>query len=1056
MHKFAEICVRRPVFASVIILMLVVVGVFSYFQLEVDRYPYVEFPVVVVTTVYPGAAPEEIESEITDKIEETVNTIGGIDQMTSTSSESVSFVVIRFVLEKDPDVAAQEVRDRLNRILADLPGDADPPLIEKIDSTGPVLAVALSGSAGIRELSEFADKTLRRQLESVAGVGQVRVLGDRPRQINVIVDPAKLASLDLTVAQLVGALRAQNVQIPGGRVEQGSRNLTLRTYGRVSEPSELADIAVLSRNGYTVKVGDVARVEDGMAEEKSAAIVSGKPAVVLSIRKQSGTNAIAVVENVKRRLEKLRNLLPEGWRLTVERDRAKFILASIHTVQEHLVVGSILAVLVVLLFLKRFRPTMISAIAIPSSIIATFGAMNYFGFTLNKLTLLALTLAVGIVIDDAVVILENIFRFMEEKKLSPRKAAVEGTREVGLAVMATSFSLVAVFLPVAFMGGLVGRFMQSFGLTMAFAVLVSLLVSFTATPMLASRWLRASDLGGEKGSKGGFYGIIEAFYMRVLGWSMRHRWVIVVVIFLTLASTVPLAKAVNKNFLPFSDESEFEITVRAPEGTNVEVTGRILESIAERVRRLDTVEGTLVTVGDNQLGTQNEGLIFIRLKPLGDREEDQFEVMDRVRREILPHYAELDLRTQVAKVPTISGSGNNAMIQFWIGGHDLDRLAKYSGELMETLKASPGVVDADSNYVDGNPELGVRLDRDKAADLGVRVADVATTLNVLVGGAEVSDYFEGGEQYEVHVRADERDRRDIAGIARAEVPSSKLGTVRLSDVVTLEEGTGPSVVNHIARQRQVLLYANMTPGFSQQTVIDNLVAAAEKLDMPPGYTYGLFGQSEEQGKAARGFALAFALSFAFMYLILAAQFESWIHPITILLALPLTVPFALLSILVLNSSINIFSSLGIVVLFGIVKKNGILQVDHMNGLRAQGMPRLQAILEANRDRLRPILMTTLAFVAGMIPLVASSAADAGTNRAIGSVIIGGQSLALLLTLLATPVVYSIFDDWANARIWKWLFGRREAAVDEMDEVGLASPSSPRAKALRAGSPTSET
>ncbi len=1040
MHKFAEICVRRPVFASVIILMLVVVGVFSYFQLGVDRYPYVEFPLVVVTTIHPGAAPEEIETEITEKIEEAVNTISGIDQLISTSSESVSVVVVQFVLDKEADVAAQEVRDRLNRILAELPGDADPPLIEKVDSTGPVLAIALSGPAGIRDLSEFADKTLRRQIESVEGVGQVRVLGDRPRQINVVVDPAKLASLELTVAHLVGALRAQNVQIPGGRVEQGSRNLTLRTYGRVTDPAELAEIAVLSRNGYTIKVGDVARVEDTTADVKTAAIINGDPAVVLSIRKQSGTNSIAVVANVKDRLEDLRRQLPEGWRLTVERDRAKFILDSIRTVQEHLVVGSILAVLVVLLFLKRWRPTIISAIAIPSSIVASFGAMYYLDFTLNMLTLLALTLAVGIVIDDAVVVLENIFRFMEEKKMSPFQAAVEGTREVGLAVMATSFSLVAVFLPVAFMGGLVGRFMKSFGLTMAFAVLVSLLVSFTVTPMLAARWLRPSDLGGEKGSKSGLYGLVEALYMRILGWSMRHRWVIAAVILATLGSTVPLVQAVNKNFLPFSDESRFEIIVRTAEGTNVEVTGRILESIAERVRGLDPVEGTLVTVGDDQQGSQNQGLVYVRLKELDERREDQYEVMDQVRQEILPHYAELGLRTQVAKVPTIAGGGNNSMIQFWVGGRDLERLSEYADVLMAKLTAMPGIVDADTNYVDGNPELRVRLDRAKAADLGVRVADVATTLNVLVGGAEVTDYFEAGEQYEVHVRADERDRRDVRGIARVEVPSSKLGTVRISDVVTIEEGTGPSVVNHIDRRRQILLYANLLPGYSQQTVIDSLVATAEELEMPPGYTYGLAGQSEEQGKAAKGFALAFGLSFAFMYLILAAQFESWIHPVTILLALPLTVPFALVSILVLNGSLNIFSSLGIVVLFGIVKKNGILQVDHMNGLRAKGMPRLEAILEANRDRLRPILMTTLAFVAGMIPLVVSSGSGAAINRAIGTVIIGGQSLALLLTLLATPVVYSIFDDWANARVWKWLFraGAKPAVPAEAPATGSLS------------------
>ncbi len=1056
MNKLAEICVRRPVFASVLILSLVVVGLFSYSRLGVDRFPNVDFPFVNVSTVLVGAAPEEIETEITDKIEAAVNTISGIDQMFSISAEGISVVTVRFELEKNGDIGAQEVRDKVNGILRDLPADADPPVIEKVDTDAtPVLSIALSGPASVRDLYEFADKSLRRQIESILGVGQILVVGGRERQINVVLDTAKLAALRLTTADVVRALQTQNVQIPGGKVEQGVRDLTLRTYGRVARPEQFADVAIVSRGDYTVRVGDVATIEDSEAEVESIASVDGEPAVVLLVRKQSGTNTIAVVERVKERLASLEGQLPAGWSMRVTRDQSEFILAAVANVQEHLILGSLFASAVVWLFLRKIRPTLIAAVAIPSSLVATFAAMQYMGFTLNVITLLALTLAVGIVIDDAVVVLENIFRFMEEKRMPAKQAAVAATREIALAVLATSLSLIAVFLPVAFMGSIVGRFMNSFGVTMAFAIAVSLLVSFTLTPMMSSRWLRAADLSPGSGSPGsgahgsgtkrpskqgkgsrdiGFYAWIERRYLRLLEWCMAHRWVVVTVMALVFFSTVPLFMVANKNFLPNDDESQFQVSVRAPEGSSVTATQTILASIATRIRQLPGVEATVTTIGDDQQKTHNLGAIYVDLVEVGERELTQWAIMDRVRRDILPLYAKLDLRSQVSQISAIGG-GNNAEIQFWIGGTDLGKLAEYSEVLLAKLKAIPGAVDADTNLVLGKPELSVAIDRAKAADLGVRVQDIAATLNTLVGGQEVTDFYEGGEQYEVHVRAAEADRASAEAIRRAEVPSAKLGTVKLEDVVQLSESEGPSLVNRISRRRQVLLYSNVLPGFSAQAIIDGLNQGAEDLDMPAGYAYGLTGRSREQGKAAAAFGTAFLLSIVFMYLVLAAQFESWIHPVTILLALPMTVPFALLSIVVLDQSVNIFSSLGILVLFGIVKKNGILQIDHMNGLRAEGHPRHEAILLGNRDRLRPILMTTLAFVAGMIPLVVSSGTGSGTNRAIGAVILGGQTLSLLLTLIATPVMYSIFDDWATSKIWSKIFRRRkDDSIEPAEEL----------------------
>jgi hydrophobic/amphiphilic exporter-1 (mainly G- bacteria), HAE1 family len=1080
MQKLAEICVRRPVFATVIILALVVVGAFSYFKLGVDRFPNVEFPFIIVTTVLPGAAPEEIETEITDKIEESVNTISGIDELTSFSSENVSVVMIAFNLEKDRDVAAQEVRDKVSTILSDLPQDADPPIVQTFDPGAiPVATIAVSGPGSQRDISEYVDKNLRRRIETVFGVGQVLVVGARPRQINVVVDNAKLASQGLTAAHVVAALQAQNIQIPGGKVEQGARDLTLRTYGRVGSPEEFGAIPVATVAGTPIRIRDIARIEDSMSEIESAASVSGKSAVVLIIRKQSGTNSIAVVDGVKARVEEVRPTLPPGYQVNILRDQSEFVLAAVGAVKEHLILGSIFAALVVWLFLssprfwqvlamlaatltfysllwghtfevpraiavplaiiigvgmflyfaKTSRPTLIAAVAIPSSLIATFAAMQYMGFTLNVITLLALTLAVGIVIDDAVVVLENIFRHMEEKHMTPSEAAVAGTKEVGLAVMATSMSLIVVFLPVAFMAGIVGRFMYSFGVTMAFAIAVSLLVSFTLTPMMASRYLRREDLHHEGTRNKGLYATIERTYLTMLDWSMAHRWAIIALMFVVLFSTIPLFMIVDKNFLPYDDEGQFAITVRAPEGASVASTQTIAESIATRVRQLKGVTMTVVTIGDDPQQTLNLATVYTKLGPAGER-ENQYEIMDRVRTEVLPHYQRLNLRTQVAPVNEFGG-GTDAEVMFWIGGPDLVQLDKYARELTDAIKdPSLGTTDIDTNFIVGKPELAVRIDREKATDLGVRVQDLAATLNVLVGGQKATSYYEGGEEYEVHVRAGEAARSSVGGISQIEVPSATGTNVKLADLVRLEEGTGPSVINRFNRRRMVMVLANMQPGFSSQKIVDLLMEKARELDMPKTYSYGLTGRAQEQQKAGVNFMLAFVLSIIFMYLILAAQFESWVHPITILLSLPMTVPFALLALVLLNESVNIFSSLGIVVLFGIVKKNSILQVDHTNQLRERGLARPEAIREANRDRLRPILMTTIAFVAGMIPLVVSSGAGAATNRAIGATIIGGQTLVLLLTLLATPVLYSLFDD-----VQEWFKRRRGARIEEESRNG---------------------
>ena len=1039
MQWLAALCVKRPVFATVLILSLTVIGAFSFTRLGVDRFPKIDFPTVLVTTVQPGAAPEQIETEVTDKIEEAVNTISGIDELRSTSSEGVSQVTISFVLEKDTDVAAQEVRDKVNGVLPLLPKTIQQPRVDKMDpDAAPVLSLALSANKPVRDITEYADKVLRRQLESMDGVGQVLILGGRQRQVNVWLDADRLRAYNVTVTDVSRALQAQNIEIPGGRVDQGPQSLTLRTRGRVQTVADFNEIVVRETTGHPVRIADVARVEDGQADSDTVANVNGSSTVLLQVRRQSGTNTVEVVDAVLDRLKDLKANLPTGYDVRVVRDTSEFIKASIHNVEEHLVVGSILAALVVLLFLTNLRSTIISAIAIPTSIIATFGLIWYMGFTLNLMTMLALTLSVGIVIDDAIVVLENIYRFIEEKHDDQMRAAVDATQEIGLAVLATTLSLVAIFVPVGFMGGIVGRFMKSFGLTMAFAILVSLLVSFTLTPMLSARWLKVDrSKGGSHGSKDSkIFSIIDRFYTRLLEWSMAHRAIVAGVAVLVLLSSLPLFKAVNKNFMPLDDQGEFEINLRAAEGTSLESTEVITNRVASAVRaELPEVAYTLVTIAGDPAKTRNLGNIYIKMTPIEERSRDQYTVMDIIRKKVLPPMA-ADLRTSVQPVAVIGGGGSQAAdVQFIINGPDLNKLEDVSQALVKRIRGLRGVVDADTSLNVGKPELSVRIDRPKAADMGVQIADAAEALRLLVGGDQVSNYFEGGEQYEVHLRAEVANRGTQQAIGALTVPSTRLGSVALDNIADFAPSSAPSDISRLARQRQVTVFCNLLPSASQAEVQNAILGEFGKMGVGGDYSGRFTGRSRELGRAAQNFVLAFLLSLVFMYLILAAQFESWLHPITILLSLPLTLPFALLSILIFQQSLNIFSALGLLVLFGVVKKNSILQIDHANQLKETGLSTHDAIVQASRDRLRPILMTTCAFVAGMIPLIVSRGIGAGTNHAIGFIIFGGQSLALVLTLVVTPVAYSLFDDASKLRLFK----RRPRTGESIEGLSKDAP-----------------
>ena len=1043
MQWLANVCVRRPIFASVLVMLIVVTGLAGYVKLGLDRFPNIDLPIVTVITRLPGAAPEDVETEITEKVEEAVNTVSGIDELLSITTEGTSTVVIRFVLEKNTDVGSAEVRDRLQLIIPELPKGIDLPIVQKLDpDASPVLYFALKWPGKpIQEVTELAEKRVRRQLESVNGVGQVAVIGGQKRQINVVLDPVKMRAVNVTAIDVQRVIATQNLTMPGGRVDTGPEQLTLRIHGRVEKPDEIADLVLRQEAGHGIRIRDVATVEDGREEPQTAAILSGDPAIVLALRKQSGANTVQVVDEVRTRLEDMKKGLPSGARIEIVRDDSGVIRTSINGVKEHLIVGAILAALVVYLFLGNLRSTIIAALAIPTSIIGTFMLMWAMGFTLNTITLLALALAVGIVIDDAIVVLENIFRFVDEKGYEPKDAAVAATKEIGLAVLATTLSLIAVFMPVAFLGGIPGRFLKSFGITMACSIAISLIVSFSLTPMLSSKWLKKKVPGAKKaiGERvvDFFYRPIESAYMKVLGFVMHRRWIVVVASALTLGSCVPIAGKANKGFLPVNDEAHFEMVVRAPEGTSLSQTQLIAERMAREVRAWPQVEKTLVTVGDDNSRTQNVGRVYVRLVDPGKRKETQNVLMNKARNEIAAKQ-DKSLRIVVQEVAVFGGgSFSTAKIQFTVRGPDLKKLEAATDHILEKLRKVPGAVDVDSSLVTGKPEIGVYIDRPRAADLGVSVADTAAALRLLVDGDKVSAYEEKGEQYDVRVRAERGYRADSVGLEMMTVPSTQLGTVPLRSVVDLKRGTGPSQINHLNRQRNVQILANVAPGVSEGKVADELARIIKEENLPPGYNGEATGQTREMQRVFVNFALAVLLSFIIMYLVLAAQFESWLHPVTILLSLPLTLPFAFLSIIIFRQAIDLYSVLGILVLFGVVKKNAILQIDHTNQLRAEGLDRMTAILRANKDRLRPILMTTLAFVAGMIPLVMSTGVGSAYNRATAGVVVGGQVLSLLLTLLATPVAYSLFDD--AGRFLRRVFGIQEAPPSRREERSSLSP-----------------
>jgi HAE1 family hydrophobic/amphiphilic exporter-1 len=990
-----------------------------------------------VRTALPGASVEEVETLVSQRIEEAVNTVEGIDQLRSISGQGSSFVMVTFDLSRDIEAAAQDVRERVGGVLRDLPPEAQPPIIGKFDNDQtPVLTYALSADRPMRELTEIADKLVRPQLERSTGVGEVRIVGGAQRAINIWIDAQRVQAYGLSLAAVRAALVRQNAEIPGGNVTDDDHESVLRTMGRIGDPREFDDVVVATVQGQPVRVRDIGRSEDGTKEIRSTARLDGLPCVTLEVRRQSGSNTIEVIDGVKAKLDRLRAELPADLRIEVIRDQSRYIRAALHEIETHLVLGSILASLVVLFFMRSWRSTLIAAVAIPCSTIASFGVMDALGFTLNRVTMLALVLMVGIVIDDASVVLENIFRFGEEKGMQPFDAAREGTAEIALAVMATTLSLAVIFVPVSFMSSISGRFLYQFGITAAAAVLVSLLVSFTLTPTMSARLLRvrpASGTGAAPASRSGFYGLVERAYMAVLRLALRWRGVVALLALATIATSWPRYARVKQEYTPTDvDEAEFDVNVNGPEGASVNSMDAVMKQVEDVARATPGVRLVLSTTGGSFLGQVASGTLYVRIAP----HEERVLSLSRLARELLHgtpgkafegNYSQRDvmvalrqrlaafrdLRCSVRNAPSFNIGGGSFEIDFSILGPELGALARYGEDLKARAKELGGIVDTDTTLRISTPELRAVIDRERAADLDVDVQDVATALRLSVGGEErVSRYRDRqmDEEYDVQLRLEPRDRAAAGSIAELYVPARDGHLVRLDNLARLDPGTSAARIDRMDRQRQVSLRASVAPGYALADRLAALRGAVRDMNLPATYSTRVSGRGRELERTFSEFLWAFLLSVVLMYIILASQFESLVHPLTILLSLPLAVPFALWSLDVSGNTLNLYSALGILVLFGVVKKNAILQIDHTNQLRAQGIERADAILRANRDRLRPILMTTLTLVAGMLPLALGTGPGSEERRAVAVVVIGGQTLSLLLTLLVTPVAYSWFDD----------------------------------------------
>jgi hydrophobic/amphiphilic exporter-1 (mainly G- bacteria), HAE1 family len=1036
----SELCVRRPVFATMLVMSLVVLGLFSFRDLGVDLFPRADPATVNVSLSLPGASPDEISSSVIEPMEEAISGVSGIDEISARISEGRGNITVRFVLERDLNDAANDVREKVAGAIKSVPPELLPPVVTKVDpDADPVMSIMVSSDAmSLRTITELADKQISRGIQTVNGVGQVTIAGSRAREIHIVVDVEKLNSYGLSLTQVRDAVVAENVEIPGGAIEQGKGQLLLRTLGRVDATEDFNAIVVATKNGTPIRVSDIGYAEDAFERPTSSVWNGAKPAVLIDVRRAMGENTVSVIEGVRAKLQIIQRALPRTVKLSIIRDDSKFIYASVASLEEHLVFGSLFAAIVVMIFIRNIRAVIIAALAIPASIISSFTLMNIMGFTLNNMTLLGITLAVGIVIDDAIVVLENIFRYIEEKNCTPFEAAIQGTREVALAVMATTLSLVVIFLPIAFMNGYAKRFINPFGWTMAFSIMVSMLVSFTLTPMLSSRFLKLSDaVADHKTKEHGFFHWLDEWYARQVNWALDHSGVIIVISVVAFLLTFPLNRIVGRDFVPNEDMGEWTVHMDAPEGTSLQGVEEIAVGM---VKELDGIEGVADmqhVVNPSGAGVAGGGggavthfHVNVQARPIDERKQTQAQMVTEMRKRLARHPT---YRPSISTRNALgSGEGQGGFaISANIMGADLKQLTDYSMKALDAAQHTPSLTEPKISLSVSNPEIHVAVDRRRAADLGVRMATIGNTLRLAVAGDDrISFYKEGQEQYPVKIRVLESQRRNAEEIGALTVPSAN-GPVRIDNIGRVDRGLGPSALQRSNRQFTVMMSADVAPGHALDEASNDVRHLLANLNMPPTMSFRLQGQSKILDETTANLILAIGLAMIFVYMVLASQFESFIQPIVIMLVLPIAVPFALFTLWITHRTLNLWSALGMLLLLGIVKKNSILQVDYANVLRATGMPLREAIVEACRTRLRPILMTTSAIIAGLIP-TSLGLGIGGTGRAaIAITIIGGQSLCLFLTLLLVPVAYVKFDALEHAAInrkWKDILGRAKTAI----------------------------
>ncbi len=1011
--KLVDVSVKRPVFAAMLIMALVVFGLFAYPRLGVDLYPAVDFPVVTVTVIYPGADPTTMESKVAEPIEEAIQGISGIKRMTSRNLEGVTSVVVEFELEVESDQALQEVRDKIAAIERDLPPGIDPPVIQRFDTgAAPVASIALAGDMPASELTRIANKIVKQEFQQVQGVGQIEIIGGRERQIRIEVDPAKLAGYGLAVGDVSQALQSQSLDLPAGHVNEGGRELTVTTRGEVHSVQEIEDLVIVGLGGTTVRIRDVATVVDDMEEARSASYLNGQSAIALVVRKKSGSNTIEIANGLRERLAELEPRLDElGVTYAIPNDNSVFIRRSIEDVQLDLIIGAGLTVLIIFMFLHDGRATFISALAIPTSVIGTFAFMEAMGFTLNNITMLAMSLSIGILVDDAIVVIENIYRHLQMGK--PRmQAAREATNEIGFAVIASTLSLVAVFVPVAFMSGLIGRFFYEFGLTVSAAVLISMLVSFTLTPMLSGRMMRqASDKPRKKfilarGFDVGF-NAFESAYAWVVAKALRFPWLTVAGAAGTLALSVLVVAQVPGEFIPAEDRSEFAITVQLPTGSSLESTSAVAETIAADIREnLPGVNDTFTTVGAGTAQV-NQARVNVALTGPHSRSWSQAEGMAWIRNRYAD-MAERDITLKVEMIDPFGGDGfRQQQIQMTIRGSDMDELVRTADALAEYIDGIDGFVDVDTTFTGGKPELAIIIDRERAADLGVPAIQIASTLRSLMAADAIGSLKDDGEVYDIVVQMPAARRATLRNLDGITLRSTSGQLIDLANVVRVVEGIGPSEIERQDRQRQIVLLADLD-GLALGDAKTLIEAKAEEV-VPAGVTTGWVGNAEMMEESFLAMIMVLGLAMVLVYMILAAQFDSLTQPLVIMVSLPLSVVGAFGAIWVSGMTLNIFSFIGIIMLMGLVTKAAILLVDYANEQRDAGVDLETALIQAGRVRLRPIFMTAAATIFGMLP-IALAVSEGGETRAPMAVcVIGGMLTSTLLTLVVIPAVYLLSE-----------------------------------------------